>query len=125
MNEATCKAALCKELRARLDPARSRVYRHEDQFTAGIPDISITANERTVWVEVKLNRPGRRGKVTELQRAALLALGGLLLTFEEGKDGTFSARLETPLALGGPVFESRKKSVVYREVAGWLLGRVA
>ena len=124
MNESDCKAALCKVLRASLPPADSRVYRHEDQYTGGIPDISITANGHTLWVEVKLDRPGRRGKVTELQRTSLLALRGYLLTFESLKAGGFGARLED--ARGEPCgrfYESTKKAV-YESVAISLIGRV-
>ena len=121
MNESDCKAALCKVLRASLPPAESRVYRHEDAWTGGIPDISITANGHTLWVEVKLDRPGRRGKVTELQRASLVALGGYLLTF---MSGDHAARLED--ALGNPCgrFYGRTKKDLYESVAISLIGRV-
>ena len=124
MNEATCKAALCKVLRAKLPPAESRVYRHEDAWTGGIPDISITANGHTLWVEVKLDRPGRRGKVTELQRTSLQALWGYLLTFEITMVGGFGARLED--AEGNPYgrFYGRTKKDVYESVAISLIGRV-
>jgi len=123
MKESDCKAALVKILRGCLPAADSRVYRHEDAWTGGIPDISITFMGKTLWVEVKLDRPGRRGKVTELQRASLVALGGLLLTFEEHKVG-LAARIEA--ADGEPLisFGSDVKADVYRAVAGYLLGRI-
>jgi len=80
VNEATCKAGLAKTLRTLRPDAV--VYRHEDQFTAGIPDLSVTAYGCTVWVEVKYNRPGRKGKLTPIQARALTRLRGLLLVYE-------------------------------------------
>ena len=125
MKESDCKSALCKVLRAALPPADSRVYRHEDAWTGGIPDISITFMGKTLWVEVKLDRPGRRGKVTELQRASLKALGGLLLTFEEEPgEWRFGARIETADGEALIRFASDLKADVYRQVRTFLLGRV-
>jgi len=92
MNEATCKAALCKLLRATLPGAV--VYRHEDQFTAGIPDISVTWRGRTVWVEVKLDRPGRRAVVTAAQALALRQLEGMLVTYGIARDGSYWVRVQ-------------------------------
>jgi hypothetical protein len=122
--EATYKAALCKILRNRLPADRSRVYRHEDQFTGGIPDISITAGGFTIWVEVKLDRPGRKSKTTALQLASLKALEGYLLTFGEGKDGFLAAQLQES---GGEswVCASRKKSDVLNTIATWLIREVS
>lgn len=123
MRESDCKAALVKILRGSLPAADSRVYRHEDAWTGGIPDISITFMGKTLWVEVKLDRPGRRGKVTELQRASLRALKGLLLVFEESKMG-FGARVETPTSETLMFFGPGIKADVYREVAAYLLGGI-
>lgn len=69
MNEAYLKQRLVKAIKEKMPGAV--VVRHEDQFTAGIPDISITWAGVTSWVEVKYSRAGRRARVTPLQRAAL------------------------------------------------------
>jgi hypothetical protein len=123
MKESDCKAALCKVLRGQLPPADSRVYRLEDAWTGGIPDIAISFAGRTLWVEVKLDRPGRRGKVTELQRASLKALCGFLLTFED-ETSSLAARIETADGTALIRFRSSVKADVYRQVATFLLGRI-
>lgn len=54
------EAKVCTDLRAallRLLPG-ARVYKHHDVSTAGIPDLSINWNQRTMWVEVKLLKLG-------------------------------------------------------------------
>jgi hypothetical protein len=125
MSEATHKAALCKVLRFGLPPGIGRVFRHEDAFTGGIPDISISGYGRTKWIEVKLDKPGRRGKVTELQRASIRALDGYFLVFEEHKDGTTSAQLRTDPRCGQGTSEIfgpfKRKSELYAAVAAALL----
>lgn len=55
MTEGTLKDAMVKKLRELL-PGYV-IIRHEDRFTAGIPDISITHNKRTSWWEVKFADP--------------------------------------------------------------------
>ena len=55
MNENTIKDELVKRLR-RAAP-RFVVFRHEDRFTAGIPDISMTGRGATSWWEVKYLNP--------------------------------------------------------------------
>lgn len=93
MNESTCKAALCKVLRAAVVPAGGVVYRHEDTFTGGIPDISVNLDARTVWAEAKLDKPGRRSKLTALQQAALTALHGLEVHYEVDRTGVLACRV--------------------------------
>jgi hypothetical protein len=126
MSEATHKAALCKVLRSAMKNG-GRVYRHEDQFTGGIPDISISFEGRTAWVEVKLDRPGRKSKVSALQLAALRDLHGYLLTFIERK-GDLTAVVQSSsdiqYALSGVVYMGRKKSYIYNELAGFFLRKV-
>jgi hypothetical protein len=51
VDEAILKASLCQEARAQLK--RFVVIRHEDRFTHGIPDMSVTGNKTTSWWEVK------------------------------------------------------------------------
>jgi hypothetical protein len=50
MNEADCKAKLSAGLRQYKDLV---VFRHEDHFTHGQPDFSVTGYGRTLWMEAK------------------------------------------------------------------------
>jgi hypothetical protein len=74
MNESTLKAALVKELRA---TPRSKTFRHEDQFTHGVPDISFTWRERTMWIEGKFANPNFKSKGIQELNMKELALAGL------------------------------------------------
>ena len=51
VNEATLKQELVLAFKKSLPGAV--VFRHEDKFRAGIPDISVTWNRMTTWLEVK------------------------------------------------------------------------
>lgn len=53
MNESQLKAKMRTYLNKTYPAAV--VYRHEDKFTAGIPDLSITQNGQTIWIEVKIH----------------------------------------------------------------------
>jgi hypothetical protein len=53
MTEATVRAALVKKLRQYKDWI---VLRHEDHYTSGIPDISVTGNKITSWWETKYQK---------------------------------------------------------------------
>jgi hypothetical protein len=53
MTEATVRASLVKKLRLYKDWL---VLRHEDHYTSGIPDISITGNKITSWIETKFQK---------------------------------------------------------------------
>ena len=53
MTEATVRASLVKKLRLHKDWL---VLRHEDHYTSGIPDISITGNKITSWWETKYQK---------------------------------------------------------------------
>jgi hypothetical protein len=53
MTEATVRASLVKRLRQYKDWI---VLRHEDHYTSGIPDISVTGNKITSWWETKYQR---------------------------------------------------------------------
>lgn len=55
MTEAELKDELVKVLRYELMGAI--VFRHEDKYTAGIPDISVTYRNYTLWIEVKYANP--------------------------------------------------------------------
>lgn len=51
------------------------VFRHEDHFTSGIPDISVTWKGRTWWIEVK-EFPGKKGRAIQNATAVLLKKQG-------------------------------------------------
>jgi hypothetical protein len=57
VNEADLKRELMKLLR--LHRPQWVYIRHEDRFTSGIPDLSVTGNGRTTWWEVKLVKDGK------------------------------------------------------------------
>jgi hypothetical protein len=56
MNEATLKSALVKLVR--YEHPDWLVFRHEDKFMSGLPDISVTGGMATSWWEVKFIRDG-------------------------------------------------------------------
>ena len=99
MNEAHLKKRLCDETR-KLIPGVV-IFRHEDKFTAGVPDISFTALGRTVWVEVKYRRKGNQGMLTMQQRITLTKLvkhgRALVVTYNERTDGSLIIAVDRPL----------------------------
>jgi hypothetical protein len=88
MDESYLKRAVCEKVKKLLPGAV--IFRHEDKFTGGIPDISITWAGRTCWVEVKYDRPKSRAMVTGQQKLTLKRLRrhgrALLLTYTEDKN---------------------------------------
>ena len=88
MNEATLKRNLVKSIKSTMPGAV--VFRHEDQFTAGIPDISVTWAGITTWWEVKYSPIGRSSKPTQLQGYTLDQLSRQstagLITYAETKN---------------------------------------
>lgn len=81
MNEAGLKGDLARRLRRLRGVV---VYRHEDKFTGGVPDVSVTRGPRVAWIEVKYRRAdGQVAEFTELQRLALQDLKGMLVTYSE------------------------------------------
>lgn len=76
MDEATFKGKFVGRIKS-LYPSLV-VFRHEDMFTAGIPDISLTRSIRTLWLEAKVT-PGE--KVGGLQDVTLRRLGGYYIVF--------------------------------------------
>jgi len=87
VNEATLKRNLVKAIKTTMPGAV--VFRHEDQFTAGIPDISVTWAGITTWWEVKHSPIGRNSKATSLQSYTLDQLSRQstagLITYAETK----------------------------------------
>lgn len=88
--EARLKGLLVKAIRAQLPGAV--VYRHEDTFTAGIPDVSVTWEGVTSWWEVKAEPLGRTSTPTalqlrELERLSRHTVAGLLTYRERKREG--------------------------------------
>ena len=72
--EAQLKSALMRA--TKLLPIRWEKFRHEDSLRAGIPDISITGNDRTVWWEVKHANPKIRDRGIQHYTCCRLAQAG-------------------------------------------------
>jgi hypothetical protein len=60
VNEVTPRAALVRQL---AEGTSLVVLRHEDMYTAGHPDISVTGRGRTLWIEVKWLRLDWKNKL--------------------------------------------------------------
>ena len=108
MRESDLKRRLVKAILATHPGAV--VYRHEDAFTAGIPDISVTWAGLTSWWEVKHEPLGRTSKLTKLQehelrRLARQTVAGCITYRERVRAGGKVTVLElfTPLASENPI----------------------
>lgn len=75
MNEADCKGSFVKALREALP--HFVVFRHEDHFTHGLPDISVTGNGRTSWIEAKYANPSFKSKGIQNLNMRRLAKAGI------------------------------------------------
>lgn len=84
--ESEPKAKLCETLR-KVFPSWE-IFRHEDIFTHGIPDISATGNKKTTWIEVKMG-PGFKSKGIQEFKLQRLAHAGhaWYVVFWEDKKG--------------------------------------
>lgn len=72
--EAKFKGELVKLIRIELPTFV--VIRHEDHFTHGIPDISVTGNKKTLWIEIKFANPNFKSKgIQEVTMLRLSARG--------------------------------------------------
>lgn len=71
MDEASLKAQLCAALRKL---PHSKVIRHEDIFTAGVPDISVTYAGHTTWLEVKHLKKSKRVPKNSVQLITAIEL---------------------------------------------------
>ncbi len=79
MKETDFTRKLKRELEHRLPQAV--VLKHTDMLTAGIPDLSITHDGRTTWIEVKL--ASNRRIFEPLQLEILRRLHGWYLVWDE------------------------------------------
>lgn len=80
----------------------------------------LLAGENKCWYSaVKLDRPGRPGKLTALQSSALAALQGVLLRYRVDKAGLLGAATGDYIPWSTPM--RKNKSEVHRHVASELL----
>lgn len=77
MTEKPLKAKLVSRMRDR-QPANV-VFRHEDLYAAGIPDISVTGWRNTLWIEVKAlgTKKTMQGRGIQRHTMERLAAAGL------------------------------------------------
>jgi len=102
VKETQARAKLVKALRETL-PEGTVVLRHEDIRTAGIPDISVSFGDRTVWIEVK----AEPFKLKGIQHETLRRLHGVYVIAEKAgwviavprMGGGFLYQSSTPLNL--------------------------
>jgi len=96
MTEKELKAQFVAKARKRFRGAV--VLRHEDLFTAGIPDISITYHGITMWLEVKYKRFNKQMKMRLVQKLTCqnLADNGfcLILIYEDTYEGPVTHLVE-------------------------------
>ena len=101
MTETKFTSKLVKELRMRLPGAM--IFKHADGYSAGIPDISISWQDKTNWYEAKLivNK-----KIFEpLQLAILKKLFGRYIIWDSKKRvGHIVSAFVAPVDDFGPVY---------------------
>ena len=91
MNEATLVGELERALRKEMPGCA--VLKHNDSSTAGIPDLSVTWNGRTAWLEVKFSRPGSRAEVSVIQQQTLRRLRGYTVWYVFSPSGVKTTSL--------------------------------
>lgn len=77
MDESTLKGTVCGLARRRAP--RSKLFRHEDVFSSGVPDVSFTGGRKTSWWEFKYARPKLRSR--EIQDLSMLELDEFGIAF--------------------------------------------
>lgn len=83
MREAEFTRKLLRALRSRDTLKDAVIFKHADRFSAGIPDFSVTLNERTTWWEVKV----KPNTMTKLQSWFLAKLGATAFCIRATQDG--------------------------------------
>lgn len=97
MTESQFQSKLRRALQARLPKAV--IWKHNDRFTAGIPDLSVTCGvhpKRTTWIELKVGC----GKLTVLQTLMLKRVEGYAITMSN-KTWTIHSASEMDMLLVG------------------------
>lgn len=101
ISEATLKSELAKLARVVLAPWI--IFRHEDKFTHGVPDFSITGNRRTSWLEAKFANPKFETKgIQELTMLRLAKNGIAFYPVYSLVDGCKMTYLVHPSEIGKP-----------------------
>lgn len=105
-SESKIKGELCRYLRENLPECV--IIRHEDMFTAGIPDFSISYKRRTFWFEVKYANPKLKSKeiqnllARQLQKVSFCCR---YIIFKKGKDDKLETRIVTPQEVKDQIWE--------------------
>jgi len=90
MNEAQLKAALVKHLRKVMTDYT--ILRHEDRINIGVPDITMTGDGHTTWLEAKYAKPGFTSRESQEFAMKRLAAHGrcwyLIYETRDGRDRT-------------------------------------
>jgi hypothetical protein len=94
MIETHFTSKLTKALRDKLGPTYI-AWKHADGYTAGVPDISISIGQRTLWIEAKLSI--NRKIFEPLQLGYLKKLEGYYVIWNsKERSGVFFSALEAP-----------------------------
>lgn len=104
LEEKDVKAATAAEMRNSW--RRAVIIRHEDRITSGIPDLSATADKRTLWVEFKFSRNGEFDSkgIQELTMNRLAIYGfAIYVVFWYGNTGEKRTYLVPVSAIGQPM----------------------
>ena len=117
LSETTLKSALCAHLRAVLP--RSVVMQHEEliKIRAGDPDISVSWNWCTSWVEAKFADPKIRTKhrIQTLRMMELAATtSAFYVVWYKGKDGDERTYILPPLAIHQKTWDPATNRHFYR-----------
>ena len=62
MTESQFQSKLLKALRVHPALKDAVIFKHSDRFNGGVPDVSITRNNRVLWLELKVS-PNRCSKL--------------------------------------------------------------
>lgn len=102
MNESSLKRDLCDQLRS--DLPGCVIFKHADR-AAGVPDLSVTWQEKTFWLEIKFANP--KLSTRELQHRRMLQLerhgNALYVVYRRHKENFWTTVL-LPSSLPGEVF---------------------
>lgn len=83
MTESQFQTKLLRALRSHTALKNAVIFKHADRWSAGIPDFSVTLNERTTWWEIKV----KPNTMTKLQSWFLAKLGATAFCIRATKDG--------------------------------------
>ena len=88
MTEGAWTSEFIKRLRAHHGLRDAYIVKHANQFTAGVPDFSVSIGIRTLWVEVKRHK----NNPTKLQWHTIHALNdGAIVVWFKGREAFFWA----------------------------------